>query len=158
MATDIQLKTKFSLNWGHYIVMAFVLFMIFIGSFVYRVQSNPKYDNELVVDDYYKHDVHFSDELDQYQNTEKLAHKPQISTSAEGILLTFPSDIDSQKVQGKVSFYRPSDKKLDFEWPFSKTSPTLLIPKSKLAGGLWDITVSWQYEEQSFLMKQTLYY
>ena len=36
------------INWGTGIVIAFGLFMIFILSFVYKVQSNQKYDNELV--------------------------------------------------------------------------------------------------------------
>jgi len=42
------------INWGTGIVIAFGLFMIFILSFVYKVQSNQKYDNELVTDEYYK--------------------------------------------------------------------------------------------------------
>jgi nitrogen fixation protein FixH len=158
MATELHIKPKFSLNWGHSIVLAFVLFMTFIGSFVYRVQSDSKYDNELVVDEYYKHDVHFGDELIQFQNAQNLAQKPQISTTAEGVLVTFPAEIASQNIQGKMSFYRPSDKKLDFEWPFSKSGPTLLIPKSKLAGGLWDITLSWQNDGKSYAVKQTIYY
>ena len=41
------------INWGTGIVIAFGLFMIFILSFVYKVQSNQKYDNELVTDEYY---------------------------------------------------------------------------------------------------------
>jgi nitrogen fixation protein FixH len=158
MAAELPLKNKFSFNWGQSIVLAFVLFMTFIGSFVYRVQSNSKYDNELVVDEYYKHDVHFGDEFVQFQNAQKLASKPQIEKVAEGIQVTFPAEMDTQNIQGKMSFYRPSDKKLDFEWPFSKSSPTLLIPKSKLAGGLWDITLSWQNEGKPYAVKQTIYY
>lgn len=158
MATHLPLQKKFSFNWGHSIILAFVLFMAFIGSFVYRVQSNSKYDNELVVDEYYKHDVHFGDELALFQNAQKLPHQPQIAVVAEGVQVTFPADIDTKNIQGKMSFYRPSDKKLDFEWPFSESGPTLLIPKSKLAGGLWDITLYWQNKNQSFAVKQTIYY
>ena len=39
------------INWGTGIVIAFGLFIIFILSFVYKVQSNQKYDNELVTKD-----------------------------------------------------------------------------------------------------------
>ena len=45
------------INWGTAIVIAFAVFMIFILSFVFKVQSNHKYDNELVVEDYYKKEV-----------------------------------------------------------------------------------------------------
>ena len=41
-------------NWGTGIVIAFALFMTFILSYVFKVQSNDKYDHELVVEDYYK--------------------------------------------------------------------------------------------------------
>jgi hypothetical protein len=34
------------------------------------------------------------------------------------------------KIKGKVSLYRPSNKKLDFETSISLSNPSLLIPKS----------------------------
>ena len=37
-----------NINWGKGIVIAFVLFMSFILYFVIKVQSDDKYDNELV--------------------------------------------------------------------------------------------------------------
>ena len=42
------------INWGTGIVIAFALFMSFILYFVFKVQSDSKYDNELVTEDYYK--------------------------------------------------------------------------------------------------------
>ncbi|MFM2010754.1 MAG: hypothetical protein RLZZ479_1145, partial [Bacteroidota bacterium] len=55
------MKIKF--NWGTGIVIAFALFMTFILYFVVEVQSNSKYDNDLVVEEYYKHDAHFGEEM-----------------------------------------------------------------------------------------------
>jgi hypothetical protein len=45
------------INWGTGIAIAIALFMAFILYFVIKVQSNSKYDNELVVEEYYKHDA-----------------------------------------------------------------------------------------------------
>ena len=39
------------INWGTGIVIAFALFISFILYFVFSVQSNSKYDNELVVEE-----------------------------------------------------------------------------------------------------------
>ena len=39
------------LNWGKAIVIAFALFITFIMYFVLKVQSDSKYDNELVTED-----------------------------------------------------------------------------------------------------------
>ena len=43
---------QIKINWGTAIILAFGLFMTFILYFVFKVQSNSKYDNELVVDEY----------------------------------------------------------------------------------------------------------
>jgi len=51
------------INWGTGIVIAFGLFMAFILYFVIEVQSNSKYDNDLVVEEYYKHDAQFGKEM-----------------------------------------------------------------------------------------------
>jgi hypothetical protein len=51
MTTTPAPSKGISLNWGTSIVVAFVLFMSFIMYFVIKVQSNSKYDNELVVEE-----------------------------------------------------------------------------------------------------------
>ncbi len=54
-----------------------------------------------------------------------------------------------------MSLYRPSSQKLDFEVKILLSSPHLLIPKSTLADGLWDISVDWNYEGKDFINKQS---
>ena len=145
------------INWGTGIVIAFGLFMTFILYFVFRVQSDSKYDNDLVVEEYYKQDAHFGDEMTKVQNAEDLAQKPIVSIIDEGISIVFPESFISKNIKGKVSLYRPSNKKLDFEVPISLSNSTLLIPKKSLVGGRWDINMEWQYDGKSYLSKQTLY-
>lgn len=144
------------INWGTSIVIAFALFMTFILYFVFKVQSDSKYDNELVVDEYYKHDAHFGDEMVRVQNAQDLAQKPTITTTSKGIAITFPELYISKNIKGIVSFYRPSNKKLDFEVPISLSSPSLLIPKKNLVDGRWDINMEWQYEGKKYLTKSQL--
>jgi len=136
---------QIKINWGTAIILAFGLFMTFILYFVFKVQSNSKYDNELVVDEYYKHDAHFGDEMIRIQNAHDLAQKPMIVSNNNGITVNFPL------------LYRPSNKKLDFEVPISLSSSTLLIPKTSLVGGRWDINMEWQYEGKSYLTKEVIY-
>ncbi|MEY4039110.1 MAG: hypothetical protein RIR67_1422 [Bacteroidota bacterium] len=145
------------INWGTGIVIAFALFMAFILYFVFEVQSNSKYDNDLVVEEYYKHDAQFGKEMQRSQNAEDLADKPKVVVTPEGVVITFPDAFVPNKIKGNVSLYRPSNKKLDFEVPISISSPTLLIPKKSLVGGRWDINMEWQYEGKSYLTKETIY-
>ena len=145
------------INWGTGIVMAFGLFMAFILYFVIEVQSNSKYDNDLVIEEYYKHDAQFGKEMQRTQNAQDLVEKPKVIVTQEGVLITFPSVFVPKKIKGTVSLYRPSNKKMDFEIPISISEPTLLIPKKSLVGGRWDINMEWQYEGKSYLTKETIY-
>ena len=145
------------INWGTGIVIAFALFMTFILYFVFKVQADSKYDNELVVEEYYKHDAHFGDEMIRIQNAQNLAQKPLINVTPEGITIVFPDVFVPKNIKGKVSLYRPSNKKLDFETPISLSDATLLIPKKSLSGGRWDINMEWHYEGKSYLTKEIIY-
>ncbi len=146
------------INWGTSIVIAFASFMLFILYFVVKVQSNSKYDNELVVEEYYKHDANYQQELAKLQNGADLKQKPIFTKTADGIEITFPKAFDINKISGNVSFYRSSNKKLDFEVPISISSATLLIPNKRLVGGLWDITINWKYNNTDYISKETIYF
>ena len=143
------------INWGTGIVIAFGLFIVFILSFVYRVQSNQKYDNELVTDEYYKKEALVQGDIEKQENANALTNKVIIEKTAEGVKVQFPADFDYSKINGKVSLYRPSSQKLDFEISISLSSPHLLIPKSNLASGLWDISIDWEYDGVKYLNKDS---
>lgn len=145
------------LNWGTSIVIAFGLFMSFILFFVVKVQTNSKYDNELVVKEYYKHDATFGNELAMMQRTHELKQQPVVTKTEEGIQIQFPASYNASNTKGIVSLYRSSNQKLDFEVPISLSGSTLLIPKKSLVGGLWGITLNWTFQGESYQSKQSLY-
>nr|WP_315153264.1 FixH family protein [uncultured Flavobacterium sp.] len=148
---------KLKLNWGSYIVIAFALFMTFILYFVVKVQSDSKYDNDLVVEEYYKHDIHYQEEMQRVQNAQDLPIKPQVSQLENEVTITFPANFDPKIITGNVALYRPSNKKLDFQVKLALTEPVLHIPKTNLVGGSWDINMEWQYKGKAYLTKETIY-
>lgn len=148
------MKIKF--NWGTGIVAAFAFFMGFILFFVIKVQSDTAYDNELVVENYYKQERVLDAKLSKLQNAANRKTKITIAQDSAYIRINFPDVVRPEDITGKVSLYRPSSQKLDFEIPISLSKPCLLIPKSDLAGGRWDITIDWEYEETSYLYNEML--
>ena len=144
------------INWGTAIVIAFALFISFILFFVFKVQSDSKYDNELVVEKYYQKEQVFEAEMQKEQNASDLTQTVKITVEPEGVVIQFPEGIEYTKVTGKVSLYRPSNKKLDFETSVSLTGPRLLIPKQNLVGGRWDIALDWSYNGTDYLNKEKL--
>jgi nitrogen fixation protein FixH len=145
------------INWGTGIVIAFAVFITFILYFVFTVQSDSKYDNELVVEEYYKHDAKFGDEMVRIQNAQDLIQKPVITNTSEGITVIFPEVYTPKDIKGEVFFYRPSNKKFDFSVPISLLGSSLLVPKEKLLGGRWDINMEWQYGGKQYLTKDVVY-
>ena len=145
------------INWGTGIVIAFALFMTFILYFVFEVQSNSKYDNDLVVEEYYKHDSHFQEEMARVQNAHDLKQKPSIAYTSEGVKVVFPATFESDKVKGNVLLYRPSNKKFDFDTPIALSNSSLLIPQKKLIKGRWDVNIEWQYNGVQYLSKDVIY-
>ena len=146
------------INWGTYIVIAFALFISFILYFVVKVQTDSKYDNDLVVEEYYKHDVHFQDEMARIQNAHDLKTKPVITVDANGITIDFPVDFTPKDIKGTVALYRASNKKFDFQVPLSFTdSASLFIPKDKLIAGEWKINMEWKYKGKAYLTKEEIY-
>jgi hypothetical protein len=146
------------INWGTSIVIAFALFISFIMYFVVKVQTDKKYDNDLVVEEYYKHDVHFQDEMVRIQNAQDLKLKPIITVNTNGITIVFPNDFEPKEIKGTVALYRASNKKFDFQVPISFTdSASLFISKGKLIGGEWKINMEWQYKGKSYLTKEEIY-
>ena len=145
------------INWGTGIVIAFGLFMTFILYFVFEVQSNSKYDNDLVVEEYYKHDSHFQDEMTRIQNAHDLQQKLSVEYISEGVRLIFPPTFESDKIKGNVLLYRASNKKFDFNTPIALSNSTLLIPKKKLIKGQWNVNIEWQYKGKKYLSKEVIY-
>lgn len=146
------------INWGTGIVLAFIGFISFILYFIITINVNDKYDTELVIEDYYKEELTFQNDIDKLNNAKNLNENISYKKSDEGLILNFPSDIDISKVTGNVFLYRPSNKQLDFDTTISLSKPYLLIPDKRLVGGRWNIEVDWQYNGQSYFYKETIHY
>ncbi len=145
------------INWGWSLAIAMGLFMVFILTYVFKVQSDSTYDHEMVVEDYYKQEIGFQKEIDKKQNAENLAEKVSVTVTEQGVEIQFPSSFTPENIKGKISLYRPSSQKLDFDKSISISTSNLLIPKSELAGGRWDISIDWTYEGIEYLNKETIY-
>ena len=146
------------INWGTAIVIAFVCFISFIMYFVINMSTNSKYDHDLVVEDYYGQELEFQKDIDKETHAQSLRSNITWEKTSEGILLTFPENLNINDIKGKVFLYRPSNKHLDFETPISLSNHNLLIPDKRLLDGRWNIKVDWKYKNNSYLYKTEISY
>ncbi|PHS68416.1 MAG: cytochrome C oxidase Cbb3 [Flavobacterium sp.] len=146
------------INWGTGIVIGFVLFISFIMFMVVTMLTDKDYKHDLVTEEYYKAELVYQDEIDAEQNAQSLSENISIRNSKEGITVAFPKNLDHSNIKGNVSFYRPSNKKLDFDFPIDLSNNKLLIPDNRLLEGRWDIKVDWTYEGAHYLFKDKTTY
>lgn len=143
-------------NWGTGIVIGIAAFMIFILQYVIRVQLDARYDNELVTEQYYQKETEINTNRLKQENANALKDNLRIITSAKGIEIYFPQSFNTTDIEGKVSLYRPSNQAFDQTIPLELSSNYLLIPKSRLVDGRWDITLEFTYNDTNYLKNKTL--
>ena len=146
------------INWGTGIVLAFIGFIGFIMYFIIQMSVNDKFNHDLVTEEYYKQELQFQDDIDKERNSQRLKENVTWQKTDEGILISFPKDLEEKNISGKVFLYRPSNKQLDFEIPISTSNHNLLIPDSRLLDGRWNIKIDWKYKESSYLFKEEISY
>ncbi len=146
------------INWGTAIVLVFVGFISFIMYFVIKMNTNEKYEHDLVTEEYYKKELAFQKEIDAEKKAKALKNNVIFKKSLNGLVILFPKDKSYNDISGTISLYRPSNKKLDFEIPIDLSSFELVIPYDNLIEGRWNITINWTYENTSYLFKESFTY
>ncbi len=146
------------INWGTGIVLAFVVFISFILYFVIRMNTDSRANVNLVTEDYYQAELGFQNEIDAEQRANNLVEKIVVQKTINGLNLVFPESMESRSIKGTVAFYRPSNKKIDFELPLVLSDSQMLIPAKKLVEGRWDVTVFWTIKEVDYLQKERITY
>src|SRR5690606_39189878 len=97
-------------NWGTGITIGIAAFMIFILQYVIRVQVDSSYDNELVTEEYYQKETEINSNRIKQENAIQLGNDFRVETSAEGIIVYFPSHFNPKDIEGDISLYRPSNQ------------------------------------------------
>ena len=146
------------INWGTGIVIAIGLFMAFILFLVFKMTTDKGYEHDMVVEEYYKKELAFQEEIDAEKNALSLSESIKGKKVASGWLLTFPKELKSSKIEGSVFLYRPSNKQLDFDFPIELSGLNLLIPDERLLDGRWNITVTWEFNGKPYLYKESITY
>ncbi len=146
------------INWGTGIVLGMLAFISFILYLVITMVTNQNFSHDLVTEEYYAKEMVYQDEIDAETNTNNLSTKLTGKKTLDGWLITFPEELESKAVMGKVFLYRPSNMILDFELPLKISNNSFLIPKSKLLDGRWNITIEWTYNDKSYMYKKEILY
>ncbi len=146
------------ISWGTAIVLAIASFITFIMYFVVTMSTDDSYSHDLVVEEYYKTELTFQEQLDKTRNSNKLSENIKLEQTPDGLAITFPPELEASEITGNVFLYRPSNKQLDSEIPLSLSSHQLLVPDKSLLGGRWNIIIDWEYQGEKFYFREDITY
>lgn len=143
---------KFSFNWGHGIIVTFVLFGAFMAYFYVNMS---KESIELVGKNYYADGQAFQKKINEREQTAALTAKASLVFSADfqQAKIQFPTSIST----GSLVFYRPSNANLDKTVSVAADSNGLaLIHTPFLVKGPWNVSLSWEKDGKSYIEEQRI--
>lgn len=144
------------INWGTGLTIGMLLFIGFILYFVVQIMTDKNLDFDMVTEDYFQKELGFQQELDAQQNNNTLMKNITSKITEQGLVLNFPSDLNSEEISGTIFMYRPSNKKLDFEIPIQLKGSSMMIPGEKLVPGRWNTIINWNYQGKYYLFKEKI--
>src|SRR5690606_37294537 len=143
-------------NWGTGIIIAFALFISFIGYLVITMNTNQIYQHDLVTEDYYKKELDFQEKIDNAAAAVAMDYSIVVKQQAEGLLISFPESLEDNRIEGSVFMYNPANKKLDFTTPIQLNQSKMLIPSKYLVEGRWDVEINWNTDSAPYYYKTKL--
>ncbi len=149
---------KFKFNWGHGITLFLVFFVLFIGNFVFKAFTSPKYDYKLTSEKYYEEELNYQDEIESQKNAKELTQDVFTRRTKKGLEIVFPSNFDYSKIKGHLKMLRNKKDGIDIEKNFTLTDSLLLVPEDSLAPGRYNFKMDWEYKGKSYQLRKKLDY
>ena len=141
------------MNWGKWIVTAFVLFALFVGTLV---TVSLRQDITLVTREYYKEELAYQEQLERKQNANRLEEKPDLLVVDNERLEVRYRDLKSVS-SGVVTLFRPSDAALDHVFVLQATEDTVLrFPLETYKKGLYKARMQWTMNGKEYFIEKII--
>ena len=141
------------MNFGKWIVVAFVLFAMFIGTLV---TVCVRQDISLVSPNYYNEELKYQDQITRINNTNQLSEKPVITREGNNLQVKFGPQINLQK--GELTLFCPSDPKMDRVFTLQPNSgSTQFVDLNSLRHGMYKAKLLWTMDDKEYFIEETIY-
>ena len=141
------------MNWGHKIIVVYVLFVAGMGFLAYKASTQNK---DLVTEDYYAKELVYQQKIDQSKRASALSASVQIKMINNALVVSFPNDFATKQVKGDVVLYCPSDEKKDMQKLFSVTDSAVELKVPAHYHGLYYVKINWEVEGISYYHEEKI--
>ena len=134
------------MNWGKWIIVAFILFTGFIATLVTVCMLQ---DVSLVSKDYYANELVYQKQIQRITNANQLTQKPDIHKSGKFLSLEFHQ---TEKMEnGKLTLFNPSDPAKDKIYVLNTSGETKLrIPLEDIKPGMYRAQLEWSMNGKEY--------
>jgi hypothetical protein len=109
---------------------------------------------DLVTPNYYDKEIKYQEQINKINNTKSLKEQLKIQYSEGNLLFLFPSE---GSPEGKISFYRPSDAKKDFQMPIRTNEEFKQhVETGRLQRGMWRVQVEWSMNGKEYFNEEKI--
>lgn len=141
------------MNWGKWIVVAFVLFAAFIATLVTVCMRQ---EINLVSKDYYKDELAYQEQITRIKNATMLEEKPTIKTAGDWLNIDYA---EADKIEsGALKLFRPSDAKMDKAFQLKPNGTKLQsFPIDDLAKGMYRARMQWKMNGDEYYLETVIH-
>lgn len=137
------------MNWGKWIIVAFLLFAGFIATLVTVCMRQ---DVNLVSKDYYHEELAYQEQILRMKNVNQLDRKPSIQKT--GRFLTVDFDHLNEIENGKLRLFSPSDPKKDRVYTLKASEKKeQLIPIDDVPKGMYRAQMQWVMHGKEYFIE-----
>lgn len=140
------------MNWGKWIIVAFVAFAGFIATLVVVC---VKQDISLVSKDYYKEELNYDQQIARLTNADELTTKPYVVKTSDALVITYPDF--SRITKGELKLFRPSDSKLDKSFTINPANgETQAIDIKDMPRGMYKAQLQWSMNGKEYFIEEII--
>lgn len=141
------------MNWGKGITIFMIAFMTFIGSMVYYAFTK---NADLVEEEYYENEINYDKNKESKANYDVMEEKVMLTQKEEGVVLEFPEHVVLAD-EGKITFYRPDQKKYDREFDLKlNENNQQILSYENFKEGYYDVTVEWSDGAKNYIFEDQI--
>jgi len=139
------------MNWGKWIIVAFVFFAVFIATLVTVCMRQ---DISLVSSTYYEEELAYQQQIERTVNALSLAEKPVIRVAQPGVVeVGFQQPTD----QGKLQLFCPSNVAMDRAFDIGHSADSVRhFNVQGLQRGMYRAKLQWTAQGKEFYIEQII--
>lgn len=133
------------------IMLALGSFMIFILSLLFFAGDT----GDLVTENYYEKSINFEDDIEAESRSNLLEKHPEVVAQANGFNVVFPPEFKID--EGNIYLLRSNNQNQDVQLNLKLNNKNqMLIPSTKLVDGVYEMTLSWKMNNETYLVKKPI--